>query len=119
MWTLNCQFAVGGLTGIGKVAAPSVFLCLTPETVTWVGFHLPSLTFQTVQLDKTEATCYKCGDLLNRTYCANELTSCKISRNAWCLPGWKLIKIWRLKFKERICCPLCYVNLPFRSQSGN
>lgn len=41
----NCQYTVGGLTCNGKVATPSVFLCLTPETVTWAGFHLPITDF--------------------------------------------------------------------------
>lgn len=41
----NCQFTVGSLTCNGKVATSSVFLCLTPETVTWVGFHLPITDF--------------------------------------------------------------------------
>lgn len=75
-----------------KVVTSSVFLSLAPETVTWVEFQLPITDFQTTQLDKAEATRYKCGDLLDHIYCAKELTSCKVSRNAKCLPGWKLIK---------------------------
>lgn len=40
-----CQFAVGSLTCNAKVATSSVFLCLTPETVMWVGLHLPITDF--------------------------------------------------------------------------
>lgn len=38
----NCPNAV---CSNEKVATSSVFLCLTPETVTWVEFHLPITDF--------------------------------------------------------------------------
>jgi len=41
----NCRNTAGSLACSEKTATSSVFLCWTPETATWVEFHLPITDF--------------------------------------------------------------------------